>query len=310
MRISVRLNKPEYWFQPRQLFRKMLLELGRHSSATSTHVHLPWGVKIAVNSRDSIGKSLISSGVYDLAVSEVLWRLTDPGDHCLDIGANIGYMTSLFAVRAGESGRIFSFEPHPGVFSRLQANVQSWYGSGISRKRSPVSLNQLAVGSSNCEMDLLEPEGFEENESSATLISAGRQSAFNGARHRVRVRCLDAFLQEARQFGVMKVDVEGAELAVLEGASGLLAGRKIRDIIYEDFQPFPSGCIALLRRHGYAIFRIAKAILGPVVWDPSDHCVVDRSPPWEPINYLGTVNPDRAQARLRPRGWLCLRAGE
>src|SRR5882724_1375106 len=112
LRISEKLNKPEYWFRPRQLCRKAFFELGYYTRTASAWVYLPWGLRVAVNPHESIGKSLLTHGVYDLAVSETIWRLTEPGDSCLDVGANIGYMTSLLAVRAAESGKVFSFEPH------------------------------------------------------------------------------------------------------------------------------------------------------------------------------------------------------
>src|SRR6266487_6888965 len=144
--ISERLNKPEYWFRPGQLFQKLLFELGRYSSKFSGRVRLPWGIEISVNPHETTGKSLLTHGVYELAVSEFLWRLTDPGDHCLDIGANIGYVTSLLAAKAGQSGKVSSFEPHPQVFERLTENVQSWNRSAGAGSIAPVSSIQLAIG--------------------------------------------------------------------------------------------------------------------------------------------------------------------
>ncbi len=263
---------------------------------------------MSVNPHETIGKSLLTHGVYELAVSEFLWRLTDPGDHCLDIGANIGYVTSLLAAKAGPSGKVSSFEPHPQVFERLTENVQSWNRSAGAGSIAPVSSMRLAIGANEGEMDLVEPDGFYQNQGSASLSKVARQSTAKRVKHRVQVQCLDALFQDARQIGIMKIDVEGAEQAVFDGASGLLGGRKIRDILFEDFQPFPSESVSLLRRQGYAIFRVGKAIRGPVLWDPSDPLGLDHSIPWEPVNYLATVNPDRSKARLRPRGWLCLRA--
>jgi len=263
---------------------------------------------MSVNPHETIGKSLLTHGVYELAVSEFLWRLTDPGDHCLDIGANIGYVTSLLAAKAGPSGKVSSFEPHPQVFERLTENVQSWNRSAGAGSIAPVSSMRLAIGANEGEMDLVEPDGFYQNQGSASLSKVAHQSTAKRVKHRVQVQCLDALFQAARQIGIMKIDVEGAEQAVFDGALGLLGGRKIRDILFEDFQPFPSESVSLLRRQGYAIFRVGKAIRGPVLWDPSDPLGLDHSIPWEPVNYLATVNPDRGKARLRPRGWLCLRA--
>ncbi|GEM_PF-271133 len=302
------LNKPEYWFRPSQLLRRAQITWGRYSQGAPVDVRLPWGIKLAINPRETIGKSLLTLGVYELAVSETLWRLTDVGDSCLDIGANIGYTTSLLAARAEKSGKVFSFEPHPVVFTRLEANLQSMVEGRNGQNYSPVILVQYAIGASDDEVELFEPEGFKENEGIASLANVTRQPIAGEIKHRVHLRRLDTIFHGDESFGVVKIDVEGAELEVLHGAERLLARRKIRDIVVEDFQPFPSETSALLHRYGYRIYRLVKTISGPVIWNPSDHSVKNVSLPWESVNYLATLDPDRALVRFRQRGWLCLRA--
>jgi FkbM family methyltransferase len=306
--VSDRLNKPEYWFRPHQIFRKIFFVLGAYSGTLQAQVRLPWKAQITLNPHETIGKSLLTCGVYELAVTEILWRLTDPGDYCVDIGAHIGYMTSVFAVRAGGTGKVFSFEPHPRIFRTLKANVRGW-SRGISSSRyADVSVIQAALGSNGSEMYLVEPEGFMDNEGTAALLKIAGRSSLQRTKHRVRVQNLDTYFRESPQLGIVKIDVEGAELAVLNGALRLLNNRKIRDIVLEDFQPYPSECIDLLRDHSYTIFRVAKSIMGPVIWDPADRNAVYRSLPWEPVNYIATFDPNRLALRLRPRGWFCLRA--
>ena len=248
--------------------------------------------------------------MYELAVSEALWRLTDPGDTCLDIGANIGYMTSLLAVRTGQTGRVYGFEPHPGLFLKLKGNLQDKFGGAIAGKHAAVTLLESAIGADEGLVDLVEPKGFEYNQGSASLASLTQESLGREVRHRVQIQRLDTIFQHSEQFGMMKIDVEGAELAVLRGAKRLLAEKRIRDIVFEDFNPFPSECVTLLQSHGYSIYRLAKAVLGPVVWDPTKPRAAHVSLPWEPVNYLATFDPNRAKARLRARGWQCLRAKE
>lgn len=305
-RFSDRLNKPEYWFQPRQLLRKALFEMGRYAASNSACVKLPWGVDITVNPHDSIGKSLATCAVYELAVSEVLWRVTDAGESCIDAGANIGYMTSLLAVAAGPNGRVFSFEPHPLVYSRLEKNRQSWIAAPKASQHAPISLYPCALGANDCELDLAEPEQFARNQSAAKLLDPEDPASPNLVRHQVQVRRLDGILGQAGKFGVMKIDVEGAEWLVLQGATGLLAAKNIRDVVLEDFRPFPSESINLLKQYGYAIFRIAKSVCGPALWDPTAPLTADPTLPWEPVNYLATIDPKRALTRLRARGWQCL----
>ena len=307
-RMRALVNKPEYWFQPRQVVRKICRQSSARSMSASATVRLPWGTDLDVTPDDSIGRSLTTSGVYELAVSETLWRLSDRGDTCLDIGANIGYMTSLLAVRVGPAGTVYSFEPHPRVFLRLQTNLQNDRHAIPRREHARVVLIQSAIGADDCEVELVEPECFETNQSGASITNFAQERPVDARKHRVRLQRLDTLFHQAEKFEVVKIDVEGAELAVLQGAEKLLAGRKIRDIVFEDFQPFPSECVRLLKHHGYHICRLGKALLGPTTWDPSKPQALDRSLPWEPVNYVASLDPDRANIRLLPRGWHCLKA--
>ena len=49
------------------------------------------------------------TGIYDLIVTEILWRLINKGEIAVDVGANIGYMTSLMAAKVASSGKVYSY---------------------------------------------------------------------------------------------------------------------------------------------------------------------------------------------------------
>jgi hypothetical protein len=87
---------------------------------------LPWGIKIRIFSGEAIGHAIWTTGLYDLSVTEMLWRLIDPGDIAIDVGANIGYMSSVMMQRVGPAGKVLSFEPHPELYQRLADNVKLW----------------------------------------------------------------------------------------------------------------------------------------------------------------------------------------
>ena len=304
-RISQRLNKPEYWFQPRRLIRKLCFELGPRPARATTQVRLPWGMQINVNPQEAIGRSLVTHGVYELAVSEALWRLTDPGDFCVDIGANIGYMTSLLSRGSGAQGKVLSFEPHPEIFSRLQTNVANWCETGRAAGVAKIVLSQHAIGALDGEFDLVEPDEFARNQGRATLIDAKNLPAENRVGHRVQVRRLDGLLSNNEAVGVVKIDVEGMEAEVLRGAAALLAEKSIRDLVFEDERPFPSESVTLLKDYGYQIWRLGKAIRGPVIGDGQSPTAKSNLP-WEPVNYLASRDARRVETRMQPRGWFCL----
>ncbi len=106
------LHKPEYFYRPAQLLKR----LARFKfPAKPLLLPLPWGHTIEVRAWETIGKSIWHFGLYDLSMSEVLWRLTAADDTAADIGANIGYVTSLFAKKVSPQQHVWSFEPHPTV---------------------------------------------------------------------------------------------------------------------------------------------------------------------------------------------------
>jgi FkbM family methyltransferase len=296
-----KLNKPEFWFRPGQIFRKLGYVCGRYASINTVSVTLPWGTTLQVNPHETIGRSLTTSGIYDLAVSEALWRLTEAGDWCMDIGANIGYMTSLLAAKAQARGKVFSFEPHPVIFGRFQTNLKNM----VNDHFAPIQPNQMAVGTEDGKTNLVEPDEFGINEGVAKL--SDKQPSEKKS-HPIVISRLDTLFSGKEQFGVIKVDVEGWEIAVFRGAEQLLAKHRIRDIVFEDFEAFPSESVKFLQNHGYTIFRLVKKILGPYIWNP----LVTKAPntllPYEPVNYLATVDPNRALKLLQPRGWQCLKA--
>ena len=106
------LARPEYLFRPRQIWRRLRHPWGFHLPPRA-EVTLPWGWPLCIRTHETIGRLIWTFGVFDLPVTEVLWRLTGPGDIAVDAGANIGCMTCVLATRVGPTGRVLSFEPFP-----------------------------------------------------------------------------------------------------------------------------------------------------------------------------------------------------
>ena len=113
--------KPEYIFQPKVLWRR-LLPLRRLPEKEFIDYRLPWGMSIRLPAQEIQSAKMWRFGIYDLTVTEALWRLADPGETAIDIGANAGYMTSVLIARVSpkEGGQVYAFEPHPEVFKELE----------------------------------------------------------------------------------------------------------------------------------------------------------------------------------------------
>src|ERR1035437_228922 len=95
MSLLTALGKPQYLFRPRWALRRLLMELG--ISQFQEIVRLPWGSKLELELTDPVGIAIASQGLYEFMTTEVVWRLTQKGDRTFDVGANVGYFTSLLA---------------------------------------------------------------------------------------------------------------------------------------------------------------------------------------------------------------------
>jgi FkbM family methyltransferase len=257
---------------------------------------------IEVNLSDEIGAEIFRQRIFDLAVSECAWRLLAPGDQVLDAGANLGYMTMLFAARIGSSGVVHSFEPHPQVCAKLRRNVDR-----IRQRKNAgrVVVHECALGDSRGTAALIETDYFALNEGTAKIASTAEADAPNVRRHSIPLETLDS-LFPAESFALLKIDVEGFEAEVLKGAEGLLSSRRVRHIIYEDHSLGGSGLAELLSGYGYTIFSVGHRRLGPsLVANGSGNIAIDAS--WESASFLATLDSGQATSLMSRKGWAVLR---
>src|SRR4051812_32243942 len=98
--------KPEHLFQPRRLLSRWLSPPDR-LSATAT---LAFGFELDVMPNDLMSNSVRRNGMFDITTAETLYRLLDDGEDALDVGAHVGLMSMVMALRART---VRSFEPHP-----------------------------------------------------------------------------------------------------------------------------------------------------------------------------------------------------
>jgi len=160
------------------------------------------GFTIELNPVAAIDRALILGLAHDEVVSEQIRRIS-PGKTFIDIGANIGYF-SLYA--ASRSIGVYAFEPSPREAERLRRNVAlnrftsvTVFEQGISRTKEVLPLH---LG-----MD------YNPGQNSVLEVSASSES----------VACsfapLHTFLspEQLKDVGLVKIDVEGFELSVLQG---------------------------------------------------------------------------------------------
>jgi FkbM family methyltransferase len=246
-----------------------------------------------------ISNSIRRKGIYDLVTAEVIYRLLDQKAHAIDAGAHVGLMSVIMALRVGAGGSVQSFEPHPAVYRKLQANaerVNQTIGKEVVQTRN------FALSDSARQASLFLPEDWAANTGVARL-----DIARNSASVPVTVECQtldDARIAEGPELmkpELMKLDVEGHEFAVLSGAPRTL--EKLRDIVFEDFGTYPTPVMSLLEQSGFRLFALHRTLFRPLLVDPGRHGMPEKADP----NYLATRDPERARQRFAPAGWNVLR---
>lgn len=304
MKLIEYFNRPEYIFRPIQIYHR-LLRPAKTKAKGVEDVLLPWGLKIKIHPDEVIGRSIWIMGIYDLSISELIWRLLEPGEIAIDVGANIGYMTSIMANKVGNQGEVISFEPLPEIHTELSENVNRWQQElGWNQ----ITIKQIALSDRSGQGTLKLPINFSENRGTASLspekdsLNKEREEKFVQS-YLVPLTTLDEIIADKDKICLIKIDVEGHELEVLKGADRLITEQKIRDIVFEEHHPYPTPVTQFLEERGYKIFRIKKGFWKPLLELPTARSITH---PWEPPNYLATKDPSRAIERMKKKGWSIL----
>lgn len=173
------------------------------------------GAKFQVPGGRRIRLSVVAG---NLRIHRLLDRLIEPGATVVDVGANIGYNTVHAARRTGSRGRVVAVEPTPDNLEVLRRNLDD---SGCTN----VTVEPVAVGKAAGSRDL-----FVRGDVSA-VNSFFPESCYA---HVTRVLPVPVVRLDDLVDGkvdVVKIDVEGAELEVLEGMARLLAAPRIALIV-------------------------------------------------------------------------------
>ena len=145
--------------------------------------------------------------------ADLVARLLEDDDVFWDIGANVGYFTLVAATALDNRGQIVAFEPGKNAYARLTENLSL----------NPYeNIQTFSVAVSDREGEAVLHVSGDIADSSASLFLGGDDQAG----HEVcRTVALDHFLtaEGLRPPTLIKLDAEGAELAVLQGAQGLIS---------------------------------------------------------------------------------------
>jgi FkbM family methyltransferase len=190
------------------------------------------------------------------------------------------------------------FEPHPELGKVLRENLERWAPYDIA----PIKAEPIGLSSVSGSRVLYESEEFASNQGSASVERPGH--VINS--YAIITTSLDDYFP-TEVISLIKLDVEGHEAAVLEGAARALRELRIRDIIFEELRQPPQRSTEILESAGYEVFTLYAPTSGPSFM-PWREFQENRPEGFSSHNYLATLNAQRANARFRPWGWRCLRS--
>lgn len=177
-----------------------------------------FGPYIYVNYKDYVERE-IANGNFEREYIQYFCSIINNGDIVLDVGANIGYFALLASNKVGTNGRVYAFEPIPRNYERLLKNLKA------NDVKNVESYN-IGLSDKNEDLVMFIPEG---NAGESSLSSKNWSELRFGVKSKcetvkVNLAKFDDFFKKQGIAGaaVIKIDVEGAELKVIQGMKNYL----------------------------------------------------------------------------------------
>ena len=194
-------------------------------AANPGQIFMVQGHRMVLDSGDGRPSVGMVTDVFEESTTRLFQRLVKPGMVVIDIGAHVGYYTLISARQAGPKGRVYAFEPDPDNHATLLRNIELNGYSNVVTARKAVSDR---VGDGQLYL-------------SETI--SGNHSLYDHGQSRrgsipVETTTVDSMLEKLDwpQVDLVKIDVEGGEVAVLDGMTQLLEKSTTLNLIIE-FMP-------------------------------------------------------------------------
>ena len=205
-------------------------------------------------------------GTYDSFIYKLLDKLLNlEGATLWDVGAHIGYHSLAFAAKVGSIGNVVGFEPNPHNMARLKLNIEK-----NSNLKDRITLMDCALGRNNSEELFIFSPFVDDGRSSGSHLSqaytpeeANVYQLFK--KQPIKVLTIDSLLADnlLPVPKVIKIDVEGSEADVLEGAQKTLCEHKPILLIEVHHIAAMHDSLNILLRCGYQTNIIQNAPFSP-----------------------------------------------
>ena len=185
-------------------------------------------------------------------------KLIKKDDTVFDAGANVGILSAVYSHLVGNNGKVYSFEPVNETFFRLKETLALNGCDNVT----PIKI-ALSDKSGSAEM-----QTFDESLSGLSSLAKPKYPTYNSNNVTVKTETIDNICAKFGITGIdfLKIDVEGFEKEVLDGADALLKNNLIKFIQFEisDVPLSASGKTAedvfnILKKYNYSVFSFDEA---------------------------------------------------
>jgi FkbM family methyltransferase len=212
----------------------------------------------------------------EVPVQEAIRDGLTPGAVFFDVGANVGFFSLMAARCVGPTGRVVAFEPIPTHAASIRSNAEL---NGLS-----IEVIEAAVGDRHGGRTRL---WVSQHPGGSTISTTDVPPDVTGHIDVEQVT-LDGLLDRGQLPvpSVMKIDVEGAELSVLQGAANLLSSHHPRVVVEVDdatdagLRWKRDAIVRELEQHGYQIESLPPSYAG--AWQVEHLLAVARDQPARP----------------------------
>lgn len=222
-------------------------------------------IKMKLLPSDFMHGLIAFTGVYEPELSKRLVQRARAGGTMVDVGANFGYFSLIWAT-ANPTNKSIAFEASPRNAGYLQKNVNS---NGLS---GSIKVYPFALGRSDGELEF--DPGPDEMTGWGGLKLTTSASSF-----KVPVKRLDEVLDSSVSVDFMKIDTEGSDTWVLMGAEKLLKDKRIKEIHFEQNKPrlqlldiANDDAVNFLNSVGYNAIPLSDPSKDVVEWKATPFC--------------------------------------
>ena len=228
-----------------------------------------------------VSRTIAHNKEWEPEETKFLKSVIKKGSIVVDIGAHIGYYTLLFSKWVGPKGKVFSFEPDTNNFKLLSKNILA------NQSKNVRAYNKAISNQDDTTFLYLNSENTGDNR-----ILDFYADDLDSSRKKIKVECarLDSVFPSEQRINVVKIDVQGSEMMVLQGMDKFF-DNSLEQYMLIEFWPFaieksgfaPKEMLQKIEKMGFEILFFQNDNLVPF---SVDHESVQNFLPDDSINLI------------------------